>query len=105
MMAPRVFPGSGVPTRTRPPSLHSRDSLLRPMTEPHGRLFVDHRVGVFDPLAVGPGVLEDDLHHRVIGPAARPVALEFEEHLLPGDRDGTGLDDSLHRAAVGRLAG
>src|SRR5947209_9429800 len=69
------------------------------------RLAVDHRVGVLDALSVRPGVLEHDLHHLVVRLLVRPVPLELQEHLLPGDGDRPGLDDPLHRAAVGRLAG
>src|SRR3954449_7691440 len=69
------------------------------------RLAVDHRVGVLDALPVRPGVLEHDLHHLVVRLLVRPVPLELQKHLLPGDGDRPGLDDPLHRAAVGRLAG
>src|SRR5216683_7752989 len=48
------------------------------------RRLVDHGVGVIDANAVGTGVLAHDRHHGVVGVPARPVALPFEHHRLPG---------------------
>ena len=45
-------------------------------------------------------MLPHDLHDRVVGLLARPVALPFEQHLLPGHRHDAGLDHALHRIVV-----
>src|SRR3954452_19920907 len=104
----RISGGMAVPPTGRAdapwfvPGLVSVGRLEQPLRG--RRLAVDHRVGVLDPLPVRPGVLEHDLHHRVVRLLARPVPWELQEHLLPGDRHRPGLDDPLHGAAVGRLA-
>src|SRR4051812_10057460 len=50
-----------------------------------GRL-VDQRVGIVHAHAVGAGMLLHQGDDGVVGLLARPVALPFEQNLLPGDR-------------------
>src|SRR6266853_777315 len=64
------------------------------------RRLVHHGVGVIDPHSVGAGMLAYDGHHRVVRVFARPVALPFEHHRLPGHRHDASLNHALHRVVV-----
>lgn len=61
---------------------------------------MDVRVGIVDAHAVSAGVLPHDAHHGVISLATRPVALPFEEYLLPGHRYNAGLHHAVHGILV-----
>ena len=50
-------------------------------------------------------MLLDQLHDGVVRIAVRPVALPFEQDLLPGHRHGTGLHHALHGVVVRFLGG
>lgn len=52
---------------------------------------VDMRNSIIDAHAVSAGMLLHQRRDRVVGFLAGPVALPFEQDLLPGDRNDAGL--------------
>src|SRR6266852_5253162 len=58
--------------------------VLRCLSVPTGRRFLNHRGGIFVALAVRPTVFLHDCHHFFVMLLARPVALEFQQHLEGG---------------------
>src|SRR5437016_1174307 len=65
---------------------------------------MDHRVGVFDPDAVGTEVCLHDLHHRVVGSSERPIALPFEHRGESRYGLCARLNYTLHGVVVRQLA-
>src|SRR5437773_12410084 len=63
-----------------------------------------HRVGVFDPDAVGTEVCLHDLHHRVVGSSEGPIALPFEHRGESRYGLCARLNYTLHRVVVRQLA-
>ena len=45
-------------------------------------------------------MLLHDRHHGIVGVAMGPVALPFEQDLLPGHRHAAGLDHAVHRVLM-----
>ena len=65
---------------------------------------MNHRGGIFDALAVRPAVFLHDCHHFLVMFLARPIALEFEQHLQSGKGHGASLLNAANRGVVGGLA-
>ncbi|MCY1367901.1 hypothetical protein D9M68_756190 [compost metagenome] len=61
---------------------------------------VNHGDGVIDAHAVGAGMLLHQCGDGIVGFLAGPVALPFEQDLLPGHRDDAGLDHAVHGVFV-----
>src|SRR5688572_10744026 len=67
---------------------------------------MDVRDRVIDPHAICAGMVLHQCGHRIVSFLASPVALPFEQNLLPGDRDDACLNHAVHRIfmRVGRGA-
>src|SRR5437016_13942690 len=71
--------------------------VLRCLSVPTGRRFLNHRGGIFDALAVRPTVFLHDCHHFFVMFLARPIALEFQKYLEGGKRHGDSLLNAANR--------
>src|SRR6266481_3736960 len=71
---------------------------------PAGGSFLDLCRGIFDALAIRAAVFLHDCHHFLVMFLARPIALEFEQHLQSGKGHGSGLINAANRRIVGDLA-
>src|SRR6266404_5818645 len=78
--------------------------VLRCLSVRTGRRFLNHRGDIFDALAVRPTVFLHDCHHFFVMFLARPVALEFQQHLERGKRHGPSLLNAANRRVVRGLA-
>src|SRR5713101_1348854 len=76
----------------------------RVLREFRGRCAVHHGVCVLDADPVRSVMVLHDVHHCIVGSAMGPIALPFEHDRQGRDRLRAGLNDSLHRVVVSKLA-